>query len=652
MSESVRPQLRPEGLGSPTEDLEQSELGAVRPELRPTSVVNQAAVDTAQQNGEPVTNTSLLGEGLEPNQMGDGLSPKLISSMFKFEDVSSISTLDVAKAQLRMLDTRSRMLLPDSEFGGQDEYDKVNRPLLMAKIEDLTKLPDFPTMLTTDGGRAKIKMYADGGWQSQEYATANPELLKASVLRAKEILADAQHLPTLSGDLASLKIIREQIDSGGIRPENIPDEYLESLNKATNKSLADELAKDIPNEWLYSRDRNKEELIAVLDRIEEVGGPEHLMAIKLRTAITNIEGDVTWGMIARDKITAENYFGAARRAASLGNMAYAEEITLIGERLLEEDPDNNDMQIRARAAAANIWEKGAPIRKGYEATSSAFVSAASSAQNLVEIAAKAPQVLTMSGSLIPKVMSSLTAELATLNTIFGSGDGTASGPAEAEIQTSSALAELTAYEKSLREEFESGNVNMSDLEYYGALFRAQETRMAFELAILQQGPAGVVSNQDFNNALSQIRQSKKQESYSDSLRGLVRTGLTGVQSAYNAVLNDSSTQGAIEMLKEGGVESNLYQAAVRNIEERFIDVGKGKAWGWVSGPPIGAPSSVSTGVGPNTNLSDEDLTDEDLINIVKDWQDAHPDRNQPLPNYLTVEQMQRYQALVSNNGGE
>ena len=102
----------------------------------------------------------------------------------------------------------------------------------------------------------------------------------------------------------------------------------------------------------------------------------------------------------------------------------------------------------------------------------------------------------------------------------------------------------------------------------------------------------------------------------------------------------------IEMLEEGRVDSELYKGSVRSLEDRFEAVGKKEAWDWVNGPAIGPPSSEVTNEG-----SVKELTDEGLLLIINDWQKSNPSGDR-MPPFLTLEQMERYQKIRANSGGQ
>ena len=216
----------------------------------------------------------------------------------------------------------------------------------------------------------------------------------------------------------------------------------------------------------------------------------------------------------------------------------------------------------------------------------------------------------------------------------------------APIDIASGLSALDSYSEDLKALYESQD--MEKTEYDAARFAALERKFAFSIAIMQQGENGVVSNQDYNNALKQIRGSKVPEVYAATLRTLVADDLPKVNMAYQTVQNDIGIRTAIKMLDEAGMDSSLYSRFTISLDERFAVLGedRGKAvQAWLYEKPTATPPKVEPQVGtsgtyvhPPQAMADEEAMYQQFLKDFKTPVNATPAQLNAMADRLEREQ--------------
>ena len=113
------------------------------------------------------------------------------------------------------------------------------------------------------------------------------------------------------------------------------------------------------------------------------------------------------------------------------------------------------------------------------------------------------------------------------------------------------------------------------------VFKAQEARLAFKIARLQQGPQGVISNQDYDAALGQISGSPDPETFAASLRGLIEPGRNNAERLLTTLRSDPQIELAI--LRQKGMPIDVTAGALRTIDERVAGKPEQEALAWING---------------------------------------------------------------------
>lgn len=211
-----------------------------------------------------------------------------------------------------------------------------------------------------------------------------------------------------------------------------------------------------------------------------------------------------------------------------------------------------------------------------------YLGAVESSYALSQILQQNPDILRAAGGQLPALIKGVVGEISVLSSLLSGGDSNVNGEA--------ALRSVSAYENSVQQAFADGKLDTPARAY--ALFRAQEIRLAFQIARMQQGSAGVISNADFDNALTSIRSSNDPNTWADSIRGLMVRDEVKVESAIRDFGRLTNVQLAIALQDEAGLSGFVN---VAGLQERVADAGLADAYEWLtSGNPLITAQPVAT----------------------------------------------------------
>ena len=156
-----------------------------------------------------------------------------------------------------------------------------------------------------------------------------------------------------------------------------------------------------------------------------------------------------------------------------------------------------------------------------------------------------------------------------------------------------------------------GTENLTEQGRAYVVFKAQEARLAFKIARLQQGPQGVISNQDYDAALGQISGSPDPETFAASLRGLIEPGRNNAERLLTTLRSDPQIELAI--LRQKGMPIDVTAGALRTIDERVAGKPAQEALAWINGseaaqtPATGGDTSIEPQA--ITNMTDAAFAD-------------------------------------------
>lgn len=268
-------------------------------------------------------------------------------------------------------------------------------------------------------------------------------------------------------------------------------------------------------------------------------------------------------------VRATNYQALSAQAEANGNISLAQQILEVGQQMASSSPEAAAVlgEVSGILSRAN-----APVDEARGAVSG-YIGAADSAFRMTQIVARNPDILTFFGGRVPAILSRIEGELYSMSGLF-------SGERTEVLDT-----DMGAYIDSLQAEAESlftnGQIDAASRDY--AMYRAQEARLAYMIVRSQQGQGGVISNQDYNSALEQVRSSTNAGTFEDSLRQLIRADEVRVSSAVDAIRNNDQIRIADAILKQSGVDFPLVQDITRPLSDTANAYGAGEAYNWLQG---------------------------------------------------------------------
>jgi hypothetical protein len=235
-----------------------------------------------------------------------------------------------------------------------------------------------------------------------------------------------------------------------------------------------------------------------------------------------------------------------------------------------------------------------------------YLGAVESSYALSQILQQNPDILRAAGGQLPAIIKGVVGEISVLSSLLSGGDSNVNGEA--------ALRSVSAYENSVQQAFAEGKLDPAARAY--AVFQAQEIRLAFQIARMQQGSAGVISNADFDNALTSIRSSNDPNTWADSIRGLMVRDEVKVESAIRDFGRLTNVQLAIAVQDEAGLSGFVN---VAGLQERVADAGLADAYEWLtSGNPLITAQPVATvaPVTPVTPVTPEPPIPQEAVNLL------------------------------------
>lgn len=275
----------------------------------------------------------------------------------------------------------------------------------------------------------------------------------------------------------------------------------------------------------------------------------------------------------------ENWPSLRGAALAAGETALADSITLLGTEYEAAAASGDTSRVDQLAEVSSVLARANTQISDTNAQAEAYLGAADSAYRLNTILQENRNINYFFGGKIPAAIMSAVGEVSAIRSLVNGND----------VTINDALTSVDNFEAKFEADYLSGNIS-DDARAY-AMYKAQETRLAFQLARLQQGPAGVISNQDFESALGQVRGSSNAETFEASIRGLVGAEEVKVRTSLDSLLRNPQIQIAQELQK--GLDIDFTAGALRTIEQRASDTGAQQAMSWLKGGTATAPEAAT-----------------------------------------------------------
>lgn len=276
-------------------------------------------------------------------------------------------------------------------------------------------------------------------------------------------------------------------------------------------------------------------------------------------------------------VRASNYQALAAEAVEQGDPIRAEAITELGIRMSKASPEEQQMMADTLdAVSTTLARVNTGVIIPAQTTIDSFIGASDSAYRLMQIAADNPDILTTLGGTVPSLFSRIKNE-------FTAAENLLERLTNSQAPISSGISAIQEFENTVAKNLQDGSIDAQAAAY--AMYNAQEMRLAFMIARSQQG-SGVLSDNDFRNALAQVRSSSRVETAEESLRALINADLTKVTSAQTTLQNDPQIRIARMQLAAGGPELenlDLFDGITKPITELAADRGVSDALSWVNG---------------------------------------------------------------------
>ena len=275
-------------------------------------------------------------------------------------------------------------------------------------------------------------------------------------------------------------------------------------------------------------------------------------------------------------VRAENWRSLRDAARRGGDEELAKSIETLGAEYEAAKNNNDNDRVERLAEVSSVLARANTQISDTNAQADAYIGAVDSAYRLNAILQQNRNINYFFGGSLPAAIMNAVGEISAVRSLVNGND----------VNINDAITSVDNFERTIEEQWLSGSISEDARAY--AMYQAQETRLAFQLARLQQGPAGVISNQDFESARDQVRASRNPDTFEAAIRGLVGAEEIKVATAVDGLLNNPQIQIA-QQLQEGlGID--FTNGALRTIEQRVTDVGAQDAYAWVRGGPAIAPS--------------------------------------------------------------
>jgi hypothetical protein len=348
-----------------------------------------------------------------------------------------------------------------------------------------------------------------------------------------------------------------------------------------------------------------------------------------RTVVSNMSNPV--GLV-RVKLDDGSFRMAQQRRDQNGQQQFVDSATgqPIDQRINAvidpaEDEDTMD-RVSGMLSRANQ-----PVEEARESLVS-FISAADSAYKMTQILARNQNILTVTGGDIPAVLSRIQSEIDGLSTLFGE-EGK-----ETNITANQFNTRVSALEQETFRLFRNGQI--SEAARDRAIYQAQEKRFTYALIRSQQG-SGVISNQDYNVGLEQVRSSVVAGTFEESLRQLILADETALTIRMGQVTENEQIRQAQSILDNRGMDFPLVQDMFRTVGENAERYGAGPAYQWLQGeinlaqgqsatlPPIGETQTVrlmDRVDGSEQPQTANVVVSENVVTALKDFVAKHPNK--------------------------
>jgi hypothetical protein len=224
-------------------------------------------------------------------------------------------------------------------------------------------------------------------------------------------------------------------------------------------------------------------------------------------------------------------------------------------------------------AVSSIMAKAQTNIRDTNAAVDAYIDVASSGYSLVQILREEQDTNRLFGGQLANLATRLSGEVGSFKRLVSAAVG---DDPEAGVTYEQGMSDLEAAE---RRALNTENLTEQGRAY--VVFKAQEARLAFKIARLQQGPQGVISNQDYDAALGQISGSPDPETFAASLRGLIEPGRNNAERLLTTLRSDPQIELAI--LRQKGMPIDVTAGALRTIDERVAGKPEQEALAWING---------------------------------------------------------------------
>lgn len=574
---------------------------------RAEEVVAEVASSDTPVGSQPITYEDRVAAGETPAAAAATVvrGAERVPEMFALPSLTDITTLESALAVRDVLEGRRQYL------GGIDDYYRTYMPVLEQRIQSLGEggLPDLGELLQ-ENKRDELVEYINGGWERFR-GIVDEETLLAHVRRAEELEGSAMSMPSIPSSLDDLRAMNSRVQAGEFgNPTYVPREWRETLNSALAEAeFNDRYGSRLTPDYIFDDARTERELTGLLRSAEGSLRSDHPVVRDLQTAL-GIRNEMPDEINIFDGLTKDNWEVKEAEALSRGDEEGAATIRDLGMRMNQGNPDvaevyDNISGIMARA--------NAPVQEA-RANLAAYLGAADSAYRMTEIVARRPNILTLTGGALPSAINRIENEIRGFSNLFGS-PGEETGVTQAQFE-----AEISRIEEQANTLFTNREIDEAARDY--ALYKAQEARLAYMIVRSQQGSGGVISNQDYNSALEQVRASTSAGTYEDSLRSLIAADGVRVAASLQQVKDNDQIRLAQQTLAASGVEFPLVQDMFRSIEENAELYGAGDAYNWLQGNVTLVEGEVPTT--PADSTSDQAGESGSMTNPITLPSDATP----------------------------
>ena len=488
---------------------------------------------------------------------------------YTIPEQSAITTLAEAQAAMDVLEARR------GAIGQDDTYYAGMKPLLERRIASLTVLPDLGAMLQ-DNSRDKLQEFYESGWKAYE-GKVDPAQLQAHRDRTLTLLQQPNSMPEIPKDMEGLRNMQDRVAAGEFT--YLPLEWKEQLNVATRRAeLATRYGDKLTVDYIMDESRSDRELIGLRAAVVGAMGETDPVVRDIDVALGTRKANPVLPEVAA--VNKGNWVALAADARAKGSEALAVSIEAIGKDATAADATNGTNKADALDKLATVLRGVSQPITEVNSRADAYVGAVKSAYELNKIVQENPKINYFFGGAVPRIITSAVGEIEALRALV-------SGESNAPVDVTSALNTISDYERKIEQRFINNEINDAARAY--AMYQAQEQRLAFQLARMQQGPAGVISNQDFQSALGQVRASKDPSNYEASLRGLITADETAVNTAITSL--SSNPQILIAKELQAGLGKDYLQGALSSIPERVAAAGITEAYNWAKGGEATAPEA-------------------------------------------------------------